>query len=205
MTRTSIERRGIRMSEKTNKEKQVPTILSRQIVAKSRLLRIEAIDLKFSNGELRQYERMQGSGRGAVMVVPFLDAGTILLVREYAAGLHNSQLGFPKGLIDPGETPEQAADRELKEEIGYGVRKLTPLKQVSMAPAFFSAAMTLFVGEDLYPEQLVGDEPEPLEIVPWKLADIDSLLSQPDFTEARSVAALLLMQRWYEDREQCKR
>lgn len=92
------------MSEKTSKQRDLPTVLSRQIVAKSRLLRIEAIDLKFSNGELRQYERMQGSGRGAVMVVPFLDPETILLVREYAAGLHSYQLGFPKGLIDPGET-----------------------------------------------------------------------------------------------------
>lgn len=179
--------------------KQVPTILSRQIVAKSRLLRIEAIDLKFTNGARRQYERLQGSGRGAVMVVPMLDANTMLLVREYAAGLHNYQLGFPKGLVDPGESPQEAANRELKEEIGYGCKTLTELKQVTMAPAFFSATMTLFVGEDLYPEEAVGDEPEELEIVPWQLSDAHRLLEQPDFTEARSIAALLLMQRWQDE------
>jgi len=176
--------------------KQVPKILARQLVAESRLLRIESIDLQFSNGEERRYERVQGSGRGAVLVVPMLDDDTMLLVREYAAGLHNYQLGFPKGLIDPGETPQQAANRELREEIGYGAKQLITLKSVTMAPAFFSASMTLFVGLDLYPEQLVGDEPEPLEIVPWKLSDADALLAQPDFTEARSVAALLLLQRW---------
>ncbi|MCC5878970.1 MAG: ADP compounds hydrolase NudE [Idiomarina sp.] len=176
--------------------KQVPKILARQLVAESRLLRIESIDLQFSNGEERRYERVQGSGRGAVLVVPMLDDQTMLLVREYAAGLHNYQLGFPKGLIDPGESPAQAANRELREEIGYGAKQLIPLKSVTMAPAFFSASMTLFVGLDLYPEKLMGDEPEPLDIVPWKLADIDSLLAQPDFTEARSVAALLLLQRW---------
>lgn len=176
--------------------KQVPTILSRQIVAESRLLRIEAIDLKFSNGELRQYERMQGSGRGAVLVVPMQDENTMLLIREYAAGLHNYQLGFPKGLIDPGETPAQAADRELKEEIGFGVRELKELKTVTVASSFMAAHMTLFVGRDLYPEWLAGDEPEPLEIVPWKLSELDDLLNQPDFTEARSIAALLLLRRW---------
>lgn len=184
------------MSSKPLQEKQVPTILSRKIVAKSRLLRIEAIDLKFSNGELRQYERMQSSGRGAVLVVPMLNENTMLLVREYAAGLHNYQLGFPKGLIDPGESAQEAAVRELKEEIGYGANRLTELKSVSMAPAFFSASMTLFIGEDLYSEKLEGDEPEPLEIVPWPVDKIDELLAQDDFTEARSVAALLLMQRW---------
>lgn len=177
-------------------DKQVPKILARQLVAESRLLRIESVDLQFSNGEERRYERVQGSGRGAVLVVPMLDENTMLLVREYAAGLHNYQLGFPKGLIDPGETPEQAANRELREEIGYGAKQLVTLKSVTMAPAFFSASMTLFVGLNLYPEQLVGDEPEPLEIVPWKLSDADALLAQPDFTEARSVAALLLLQRW---------
>lgn len=187
---------GICMSSKSMQEKQVPIILSRQIVAKSRLLRIEAIDLKFSNGELRQYERMQGSGRGAVLVVPLLDENTMLLVREYAAGLHNYQLGFPKGLIDAGESPEEAAQRELKEEIGYGAKRFTHMKSVSMAPAFFSANMTLFIGEDLFAEKLEGDEPEPLELVPWPIDAVDELLAQPDFTEARSVAALLLMQRW---------
>lgn len=176
--------------------KQLPTILSRQTVAKSRLLRIESIDLKFSNGETRQYERMQGSGRGAVMVVPLLDEKTMLLVREYAAGVHSYQLGFPKGLIDPGETAQEAADRELKEEIGYGVNSLTELKSVSMAPAFFSAHMTLFIGQDLYPEKLEGDEPEPLDVVPWPIDKVDELLVQDDFTEARSIAALLLMQRY---------
>lgn len=158
-------------------------------------MRIEAIELRFSNGAERQFERMQGSGRGAVMVVPFLDADTVLLVREYAAGLHNYQLGFPKGLIDPGETPEQAANRELKEEIGYGAGELVALKSVTMAPQFFSATMHIYIARNLYPEQLPGDEPEPLELVPWQLQNIDALLEQDDFTEARSIAALLLMLR----------
>ncbi len=176
-------------------KKQVPQILSRRVVAQSRLLRIEAVDLKFSNGEQRQFERMKGSGRGAVMIVPCLDEDTLLLIREYAAGSHDYQLGFPKGLIDPGETPEEAAQRELKEEVGYGSHNLEFLTEVSMAPQFFSAKMYIFVATDLYPESLLGDEPEPLEKVTWAVADADNLLTQSDFTEARSVAALLMLLR----------
>ena len=176
-------------------KKQVPQILSRRVVAQSRLLRIEAVDLKFSNGELRQFERMKGSGRGAVMIVPCLDENTLLLIREYAAGSHDYQLGFPKGLIDPGETPEEAAQRELKEEVGYGSHNLEFLTEVSMAPQFFSAKMHIFVATDLYPESLPGDEPELLEKVTWAVDDADNLLTQPDFTEARSVAALLMLLR----------
>ncbi|RUO78628.1 ADP compounds hydrolase NudE [Pseudidiomarina taiwanensis] len=182
--------------------KQLPEIVLRQVVAKSRLLQIEAVDLRFSNGVERQFERMQGSGRGAVMVVPFIDDQTLMLVREYAAGLHNYQLGFPKGLIDPGETPEQAANRELKEEIGYGAKSFIPLKSVTMAPQFFAATMHIFIAKDLYPEQLTGDEPEPLEQVPWQLAKAEALLAQEDFTEARSIAALLMTLRHLQEDSQ---
>ncbi|WCP67231.1 ADP compounds hydrolase NudE [Vibrio tubiashii] len=169
-----------------------PEILAKQTVAQSRLFAIEALDLRFSNGEHRTYERMKPSGRNAVMMVPVTDQGDILLVREYAAGTERYELGFPKGLIDPGETPQQAAERELKEEIGFGAHKLTPLKEVVLAPSYFSSKMTLFIAEQLYSEQLEGDEPEPLEVVRWPLAQAEELLTHLDFSEARSITALLL-------------
>ncbi len=175
------------------RKNQLPTINQREKVAQSRLFAIEQLDLTFSNGEQRQYERIPGSGRGAVLIVPMLDKDTMLLVREYCAGTHTYELGFPKGLIDPDELPEQAANRELKEEIGYGAEKLTFIHQVAMAPAFFSATMEIFLAQTLYEEKLVGDEPEPLEIVPWKLSNFNELLAQADFNEARSIAALMLI------------
>jgi ADP-ribose diphosphatase len=173
--------------------KKLPQITQRKQVAKSRIFAIEQLDLTFSNGVEREYERMQGSGRGAVMIVPMIDDETMLLVREYCAGTHTYELGFPKGLIDEGEVAEHAANRELKEEIGYGAETLIPVHKVAMAPAFFSAFMDIFLAKNLYTEKLVGDEPEELDVVPWKLADYQSLLLQPDFNEARSIAALLLV------------
>ncbi len=172
--------------------KQPPIIHSVTEVAKSRLFTIESLDLTFSNGEKRVYERMKPSGRHAVMVVPVTADGDLLLVREYSAGTERYELGFPKGLIDPGETAEQAADRELKEEIGFGCRKLTPMKNVVLAPSYFSSQMTLFLGQELYPERLTGDEPEELEIVRWPLAQAEELITHGDFSEARSITALLL-------------
>ena len=174
-------------------EKQLPTITIKKLVAKSRLFSIEQLDLCFSNGEKRQYERMLGSNSGAVMIVPMIDDETLLLVREYCAGTHSYELGFPKGLIDAGEISVQAANRELKEEVGFGAKVLTPIHSVMMAPAFFNAKMDIFLAQQLYPEKLVGDEPEPLDVIPWKLADYQRLLAQPDFTEARSIAALMLV------------
>ncbi|WP_117235630.1 ADP compounds hydrolase NudE [Vibrio maerlii] len=169
-----------------------PTILATETVAQSRLFAVESMDLRFSNGVERTYERMKPSNRHAVMMVPVTASGDLLLVREYAAGTESYELGFPKGLIDPGESPEQAADRELKEEIGLGCKQLTPLKQVILAPSYFSSKMTLFLAQDLYEEKLEGDEPEPLEVVRWPLAQAEELLYHLDFSEARSITALMM-------------
>lgn len=173
-----------------------PVILEKNVVAQSRLFRIESLHLRFSNGNERLYERLQSSGRGAVMIVPLSAANELMMIREYAAGTENYELGFPKGIIDPGETAEQAANRELKEEIGFGARGLVPLHTLTLAPGYMGSKMHVFLARDLYPEQLLGDEPEPLQLERWPLAQWQALLQHDDFTEARCIAALFLMQQF---------
>ncbi|ARD24252.1 MULTISPECIES: ADP compounds hydrolase NudE [Shewanella] len=172
-----------------------PDILHREIVAKSRLFQIEQLHLKFSNGVERQYERMSGGSRGAVMIVP-VHQGQLLLAKEYAAGTDNYELGFPKGLIDPGEDAAEAANRELQEEIGFASNKLTLLKELSLAPGYFASKMQIFIAEDLYESRLEGDEPEPIEVIPYPLEDWQTLLEDADFSESRSVSALFLAQQF---------
>lgn len=188
------------MSEKPVKsERALPEIIQRDVVAQSRLFRVESLQLRFSNGEERVYERIPGGNRHAVMIVPVLNNETLLLIREYAAGTHAYELGFPKGLVDAGETDAEAANRELQEEIGMAARQLSFLKQVSLAPGFMNARMAIFLAQDLFPQQLTGDEPEPLEIISWPLKEAEALLDHPQFHEARSVAALLLLLRQVRD------
>ncbi len=175
---------------------QKPLILSQQIVAQSRLFKVESLELRFSNGVERTYERMKPSGRHAVMIVPVTEQGDFLLIREYAAGTESYELGFPKGLIDEGETVLEAANRELKEEIGFGATSLVPLKEVVLAPSYFSSHMTILLATGLYPETLEGDEPEPLQIVKWPVAQSDELVTHVDFAEARSIVGLMLAKKY---------
>jgi len=158
--------------------------------------RLERLDLEFSNGQRRNYQRLHGRGHGAVVVVPLVDDDTVLLVREYAAGVHRYELGLVKGRIDEGETPLEAADRELKEEAGYGARSLTLLRELTLAPTYMSHAAHLVVARDLYPQRLEGDEPEELEVIPRKLDALDELILREDFSEGRSIAALFIAREW---------
>ena len=158
--------------------------------------RVEHLDLEFSNGERRLFRRLHGQGHGAVYVVPMLDADTVLLVREYAAGLHRYELGLVSGRIDPGETPVEAANRELQEEAGYAARDLRCLRMLSLAPRYMSHQAHLVVARDLYPQRLPGDEPEELERVPWKLDSLHELVLREDFSEGRAIAALFMAREW---------
>jgi len=181
-----------------------PIIHATRNVSDSRFLRFEQVDLEFSNGERRTYERMKPGGLGAVIIVPMLDAETVLLVREYGVGLERYELGLPKGRLDPGETAEQGADRELKEEVGYGARRLTCLHTLSLSPSYMSHVAHVVLAQDLYPERLEGDEPEPLEVVPWKLAELHTLVARDDVTEGRSIAALFMAREYLARRMQPK-
>lgn len=158
--------------------------------------RLEKVDLEFSNGERRRFDRLKSKGHGAVMIAALPDPQTVLLVREYATGTHRYELGLPKGKIDAGETWEQAAGREMREEIGFGAASLMRLRSLSLAPTYMAQEIQLVVAEGLFAEKLDGDEPEPLEVVPWRLDRLHELMLREEFSEGRSIAALFLIREW---------
>ncbi|MDX7987320.1 ADP compounds hydrolase NudE [Xenorhabdus sp. 12] len=174
-----------------------PKILNVNDIARSRLFNIQSVDLEFSNGVKRVYERMKPSNREAVLIIPVI-GDELVLIHEYAVGIEQYELGFPKGAIDAGESVFEAANRELKEEVGFGAGKLELLTKLTMAPSYFSSKMNIVIAQDLYPELLEGDEPEPLVQIRWPISDMMSLLDHSDFNEARNVSALFLAQRYFQ-------
>lgn len=170
-----------------------PKLKNIHTVAQSRIFNLESMDVEFSNGSTRVYERLVSRGNGAVLVIPMLNDDTVLMIYEYSGGTDRYELGLTKGKIDKGETPLEAAGRELKEEIGYGAKKLTFLKTITLAPGYQSSETHIVLAEDLYEEQADGDEPEPLEVVEHKLSDLGELTYKQDLTEARSILALYMV------------
>jgi ADP-ribose diphosphatase len=78
------------------------------------------------------------------------------------------------------------------EEIGYGAHRIERLKSITLAPGYFSHSTHIVLARELYPQRLEGDEPEPIEVVPWPLAELERLIAHDECTEARSIAALYL-------------
>ena len=87
----------------------------------------------------------------------------------------------------------------MREEVGYGARDLRVLRSLTIAPAYIQHHTYIVLARDLFPDKQPGDEPEPIEVVPWRLSDWDSLMAQPDLTEARSIAALYMTREFLND------
>lgn len=169
-----------------------PTVLKLQTLAQTRLFRVEQMDLQFSNGVQMQYERLANTGHQGVMMVASPDPEHFLLIREYAAGFDEYQLTLPKGAVDAGETLAQAANRELQEEVGFAAKDIVFLQNLSIAPGHMGFSINIMLAQQLTPQTLAGDEPEPLEVVTWAWQDLPQLLARADFTEARAIAALYM-------------
>ncbi len=157
---------------------------------------IEHLKVEFTNGIRRDFHRLHSQGYGSVIIAAIPEPGVVLLIREYSVGVHAYELGLPKGRMDKGESVEDAANRELKEEVGFGARRLTCLRTLSLAPTYMSNRTHLVLAEDLYEERLPGDEPEELEVVPWRLDQLGDLMLRDDCSEARSIAGLFMVREY---------
>lgn len=174
-----------------------PEILKTETIFKSDHFHVEAVDLRFNNGEERRYERLVGDVQpAAVMIVPMIDEDTVVMIREYGVGVEDYQLTLPKGKLNLGEDILEGANRELKEEIGYGAGNLHILKTITNSPAYMQHTMTIVIAMGLYPEWLVGDEPEPILTERFNIADVNDLVAREDVTESRTITALYMARDW---------
>jgi ADP-ribose diphosphatase len=170
-----------------------PRILSVNTAARSRYFHIESVHLKFRNGSERHFERIAGSPNIAtVLVVAMASASSVLLVKEYAVGLDRYDVTLPMGCIEEGETAEEAANRELKEETGFGARTLRRLCTLTVAPTIFGYRADVVLATDLYECEATGDEPERPECTAWELDQIAAAVVRQEICEARTLAALFV-------------
>ena len=170
----------------------MPKILKQKSIFKSKLFDIKQADIEF-NGITMKYEIISGTGRGAVMVVPFIE-NDIIFIKEYAAAIDDYMITFPKGKIDKGETIEEAANRELQEEVGYKSREIKLIKKLYLAPGYIDHMTYVMVAKELSVSSLSGDEPEELEVIRVHRDDVINFLDKNEIIDSRVHAALNIIE-----------
>ncbi|MEX0730736.1 MAG: ADP compounds hydrolase NudE [Aquisalimonadaceae bacterium] len=169
-----------------------PEILETQIIARSQFFAVEQVRLRFANGEERLYERLLEWDARSVIIVAVQPPDSILLIREYACGIDQRALTLPTGMVEPGETDLEAANRELQEEVGLAADHIRELGVLTLAPGHLSHKITVLLAEGLYAQSLPGDEPEDMEVIPVRLCDFDEMVHSGKINEARAIAAVYM-------------
>jgi ADP-ribose pyrophosphatase len=157
-------------------------------LGKGRWLRLEEVDYTGHDGQLRMWESVAREGTvGAVVMVAVLKpSGRLVLSRQYRPPVDQVVLEFPAGLVDAGETPEQTAMRELREETGFSgdVTQVLPLSYSSAGMSNEAVwLVTLDIDEDLPANRTPEPQPEDgedIEVVLLPLEELASCLQTPE-------------------------
>lgn len=128
-----------------------------------------------------------------VNIIPLTPKNEVVLIRQYRHGLRAVTLEIPGGLVDHGDTPEEAARRELLEETGFREESLRMLGYVHPNPAIQNNVCYTFLANNVYRTDLQNqDACEDIEVVIKPLSDIPRLIRDGDITHSLVIAAFYL-------------
>jgi 8-oxo-dGTP pyrophosphatase MutT (NUDIX family) len=136
-----------------------------------------------------------------VNVVPVTPGGALVCVRQYRPGTDEITLEVPGGMMDAGETPKEAARRELREETGCEARKMIPLGVVDPNPALQSNACHTFLATAArHTQPPAPDGAEELETERVALSETSRLVREGRIRHALVVVAFHLLEQYVEAR-----
>jgi len=125
-----------------------------------------------------------------VAIVPLDGEGNVLLVRQYRLPVKRSLLEIPAGGVDPGESAEEAAQRELQEEVGERAGRLEHLCSLFLSPGYSDEYMHLYLATELEPSVLKADVDESIEVVRLPLSEALQLIERGEICDAKTIVGL---------------
>ena len=128
---------------------------------------------------------------GSVVILPLLDDGRVVLIRNARFTVQRTLWELPAGTRDPAEPVELCAARELEEETGYRARELRQLLAFYPAPGIADERMVAFVASGLEPSQQRLDETEQIEVHPTPVDEALQMIKRGEIEDAKSIATLL--------------
>ncbi len=145
--------------------------------------------LELPDGRLRTYPVM--SLGASVGVLPFLTQDQIVLVRQYRHVTQDFSWEVPGGGMEPGETPAETAQRELREEAGYRAGSLVRLGCFWPNNAYLDEVIHLYLGRNLVPDPLPGDQDERLEVRTFPFSEAFAMAQDDRITCGLTKLAIL--------------
>ncbi|MDB4985341.1 MAG: ADP-ribose pyrophosphatase [Myxococcaceae bacterium] len=133
---------------------------------------------------------------GSVVLLPLLDDGRIVLIRNRRFAVERTLLELCAGTLEPGEDVATCAARELEEETGYRARELAPLLAFFPSPGVSNERMHVFVARRLEVTSQNLDQSEQIEVEPLPLPEVLERIRGGQIEDAKTIAAVLYFHTW---------
>lgn len=130
--------------------------------------------------------------KGSVVVLPVLEDGRVLLVRQYRHATGGFLWELVAGGVDGRETPRAGAKRELAEETGYAAGRMQRLASYFPTPGFLSEVMHVFRATKLRAGRASPEEDEALEVRAFRRAELEQMLRGKKLRDGKTILGLLL-------------
>lgn len=128
---------------------------------------------------------------GAVTILPLLDDGRVCLIRNYRPAVGHTLIELPAGTLEPNESPQETAYRELLEETGYRAASLAPLGEFFLSPGILDERMHLYVATGLTAGAAEREPGEIIENLPVSWDDALAMVEGGEIEDAKTLVALL--------------
>ncbi len=169
-------------------------LISSRTVFEGRLIGVRVDEVELANG--RRAIREIVPHPGAVGIVPLLEDDRVVMIRQYRHAAGKVLWELPAGLLEEGEGPEDAARRELAEEIGYEAEELTPLFSTYLSPGFSCEVIHVFVARGLRRVEARAEPDENIRAVPLPLAEAVAMVRRGEVQNATAICGILAVARW---------
>ncbi len=168
-------------------------LIESRVLYRGRVVTLRLDTVRLPNGTIAQREIVEH--RGAVAIVPLMDADTVLLIRQYRQAVGETLLEIPAGTLEPEEPPDRCAERELEEETGYRAGNLRHLFSQYLAPGYSQEVLHVYLAEQLTRTRQQTDADEIVELAPVPLQQIEPMILKGEIKDAKTIAGLLMMLR----------
>ncbi len=164
-------------------------IIGTKILYSGKRFTVKELEIEIEPGKTIHREVVDKGN--SVAMVPIDDQGNIYLVEEYFGATNERMLCLPKGMVEPGETNEEAALRELQEEIGLK-GTLHYMLTMSVSPGYLTQRTVLFLVRNLESSVIEAEEQHYLEPVKLPLPQVIQMIRNGEITEARTIGGVIL-------------
>jgi ADP-ribose pyrophosphatase len=165
------------------------------IVYEGRVFRVEVERRRFPNG--REHEVAVVRHRPSIVVVPILDDGRVLLIRQFRASVDRELWEIPAGGVEEGESADEAVTRECEEEIGLRPGRFERVRGLFPAPGFCDEELIFYRAWDLaVPEggpRRTADEDEDIRSQPFSIEDAREMVTRGEIVDLKTAYGLTLI------------